>query len=145
MNNKPTLTICVGLPMSGLEEWCIKTGFPVVSPDALRQVIHGQAFRKNAEPLIWSFAKTMVGALFEAGHTEVVVEAPLWSRPHRNQWIDTRWNLRAVYFPTHKDECVKRAKENGRNDLVSIINRMSDTFDAPSARDESFLSVETIQ
>lgn len=143
-NDLPMLVVCVGLPMSGIQEWARESKLPTVDLDGIRNVLHGRHFWTNAEALIWAFAKMMAGALFYAGHQEVVIAAPLWCKRHRDKWIDTRWNRRAVHFKTDKKTCIQRAREVGRDSEIKIIERMANTFDEPNPYIEGYVSVENI-
>jgi predicted kinase len=139
---KPELWMAAGLPESGITEWAMSTGHPVVSPDALRTVIHGTNFRKTMEPFIWATAKIMVATLFEAGHEVVVLDAPIFSERNRKQWFDTRWDRRCFWFDVPVEVCKERAIDRGREDLLQVLDRMADHFDVPSAEREGFVSVQ---
>ena len=90
-----TLYATVGLPRSGKSTWAKQSGLPVVCPDAIRLALHGEAFIDLAEPFVWAIAKTMVRALFEAGHDAVVLDACNATAKRRADWIMegviTRW------------------------------------------------------
>ena len=115
-----------------------------MNPDAIRKILHGQSFWKNAEPMVWASAKLMTGALFEAGHREVVIAAPLWLARYRNQWKDSRWDRRAVLFTAEREVCHQRANDAGRVDLLKIIDKMANQFEEPDPRREEFQSVERV-
>jgi len=141
---KPTLHMCIGLPYSGFDEWAKRTGMPMVRLDSLRNVMHGQKFWKNAEPSVWSNAKLFVGSLFDAGHSDVVLVAPMWLRKHRSRWSDTRWDRTAIRFEADFFECQKRAVAAGNTGVIQVMQRMANSFDEPDAAYEDFLSVERV-
>lgn len=124
-----TLIMTVGLPRSGKSTWAIAQGYPVVCPDAIRLVLHGQAFRKEAEPIVWATAKLMVAALFEAGHDTVILDATNLTSKYRDEWKDARWIRQYQVFDTSKEECIKRAITTNQEYLVPVIERMDATKD----------------
>lgn len=119
-----TLILTVGLPRSGKSTWAQSTGFPVVCPDAIRIALHGQPFIQQAEPMIWGIAHVMVAALFEAGHTTVILDACSTSSKSRQKWEDGRWVIRHQVFNTLPEVCIQRARDAGMEDLIPVIERM---------------------
>ncbi len=125
MNAIPTLVCTVGLPRSGKSTWAREQGVPVVNPDAIRLAIHGQPFVASAEPYVWAVAKTMVKALFLAGHTRVILDATNVTRKRRAEWDSPDWNTCFKVFDTPEHECVRRAIEGNHNALVPVVHRMA--------------------
>ena len=128
-----TLILTVGLPRSGKSRWAMRTGFPVVNPDSIRLALHGQAFLASAEPIVWATAHLMVAALFIAGHTTVILDATNLTEHRRNEWKSGDWDLSYKVFQTGKETCVARAREDGRDYLVPVIERMSKFIQWPPA------------
>lgn len=124
-----TLILMVGLPRSGKSTWAKQSGFPIVSPDAIRLSIHGEAFNSKAEPWVWVTAKVMVSSLFEAGHNIVVLDATNTSRKRRDEWISDKWETRFKSIDISKEVCMDRAKDGGREDLLPVIERMVEFFE----------------
>ncbi len=124
MPNK-LLILTVGLPRSGKSTWSQKMGHPIVSPDAIRLALHGQRFVATAEPIVWATAKLMVASLFEAGHSAVIVDACHNTIKRRNEWLDSRWEIKLVSFPADAAPCIARARMTGREDLIPVIERMN--------------------
>lgn len=127
------LIMTIGLPRSGKSTWARQLsqeqGYPIVNPDSIRLAIHGQVYAAQAEPLVWATAKVMVRSLFYAGHNVVILDATNTSRQRRNDWIDPEWNRVFQIFHTPKEECIRRATEGMRPDLISVIERMDATTD----------------
>lgn len=119
-----TLILTVGLPRSGKSTWAKQQGFPIVCPDAIRLAIHERNYIQSAEPYVWAIAKTMVQALFIAGHDIVILDATNNTRERRDAWLSDNWEVRYKYFCAPKEECIRRAKESGREDIIPIIERM---------------------
>lgn len=124
------LILTVGLPRSGKSTWAQGTGYPVVSPDAIRLAIHGQRHLPSAEKLVWTVARFMVDALFLAGHDRVILDATSTSKWMREAWLSTSWEVWVKYFPMHVTECQRRAVECDMRDLLPVIERMQREIDA---------------
>jgi predicted kinase len=124
-----TLHMMVGLPRSGKSTKARELGYPIVEPDAIRMVLHGTAWRPNVEPLVWAQARLMVEALFEAGHTDVILDATNHTAEWRKQWESDQWALR--YHPVLTDiaTCIQRARETGQEYLIPVIERMERDFE----------------
>lgn len=132
---KPTLCLMVGLPRSGKSTWARATGHPIVCPDAIRLALHGQRFVPEAEPFVWAIAKVMVAALFEAGHSCVILDACNTTRKRRDEWKDPRWDRSFRVLDTHAEACIQRAHETGREDILPVIERMAAQYEPVSAEE----------
>ncbi len=127
IGNKLILT--VGLPRSGKSTWARSTEYPIVSPDAIRLAIHGQAFVDLAEPFVWATAKVMVRALFEAGHKTVIVDATNTTRERRDDWKSSGWVRQYKTFEASVAVCKERAIQTYRQELIEVIDRMHEQFE----------------
>lgn len=128
-----TLLMTVGLPGSGKSTWAQKTGLPVVNPDSIRQALHGMDYYAPAEPFVWATAHLMVNALFNAGHTAVVLDATNISSQRRAEWRSKEWVCSYVCFKADKEECKRRVRERGyRDSLDDVIDRMARNLDWPT-------------
>lgn len=134
------LILTVGLPRSGKSTWAKGTGFPIVNPDSIRLAVHGQAYREESEPLVWAMAYMMVRALFLAGNETVVVDATNVTKKRRDEWKSRfrEASIEFVVFPTTEEECIRRAIETGREDVIPVIRRQRQDwdFDEPGIRIE---------
>ena len=129
------LWMTVGLPRSGKTTCARGMGFPIVNPDSIRIALHGQRFIAEAEPMVWAIAKYMVIALFEAGHSDVVLDATNTTRARREEWIDKRWVREFVRVDTTKCECIRRAAVSNDEYIIPIIEKMAAQF-VPVTDDE---------
>lgn len=127
-----TLTLPVGLPRSGKSTWSRAQGVPIVNPDAIRMVLHGTAFRAEAESMVWAIAHTMVEALFEAGHDRVILDACSVSSRRRDEWRSKKWRTEYVLFRTSPEVCKERARANGQDYLLAVIDRMNKELTWPT-------------
>lgn len=121
---KPILILTVGLPYSGKSTWAETQGVPVVNPDSIRLALHGQRYVIDAEPYVWAIAKTMVKALFLAGHKRVILDANNNTAKRRAEWISGEWKTGYCFLGTSYDECRRRAIEADDKYILDTIDRM---------------------
>jgi predicted kinase len=124
------LIVTVGLPRSGKTTWARTSGWPIVNPDSIRLAIHGQRFYGPAEPLVWATAYLMVEALRLAGHRRIVVDATNVSAKRRTEWESrypgaVEWKV----IETSPEECIARARAEGDEAIVPVIERMAKEWD----------------
>jgi len=123
------LIMMVGLPRSGKSTIAKTLGHPIVNPDSIRLVLHGQRFCGVAEPMVWAIAKYMVAALFEAGHNFVILDATNTTGKRREEWVDKRW-IRTFYpVLTSVDVCKERAIATNDDYILPIIEKMDSQFE----------------
>jgi len=123
-----TLILTVGLPQSGKSTWAQKQGHPIVNRDAIRLAFHAHAYIQESEPVISVLEEYMVKSLFIAGHDTVIVDATHLRPEYIERWQKSKlWEVQLKYFTgVPVEECIRRARENGREDLIPIIERMSE-------------------
>lgn len=129
-NNKLILT--VGLPRSGKSTWARNQGFPVVCPDAIRLATFGQRWWGPAEHIVWATAKTMVRALFFAGHETIILDSTAMLRKNRDFFkpeVDLHWWRYEKIIDTPTEVCKERARKT-YPELVDVIQRMADNYEA---------------
>lgn len=118
------LVLTVGLPRSGKTTWARSMSLPIVCPDEIRRVLHGEAFRPETEPMVWAIAKVMVRALFRAGNRVVIVDACSISPKRRAEWRDPEWVTCYHAVETAPEVCIEWALRDDRPELVEVIQRM---------------------
>lgn len=133
MSNR--LILMVGLPRSGkstIAKYISKKwNAPIVNPDSIRLVLHGQAYYPPAEPMVWAIAKTMVRALFAAGHDSVIIDACNNTKHRRDEWKswDDEWKIEIVVVHETMETLLERAGDN--QSLVDTIERMAKQHEHP--------------
>lgn len=129
------------MPRSGKSTWARQQGSPIVNPDAIRLGLHGRPFAGEAEPFVWAIAKTMVRALFLAGHDTVILDATNTTSARRADWVSRSWKRRFVIFGTPDDTmiCLERAGNQypddpeSRDGLIGAIERMAERWEGITA------------
>jgi predicted kinase len=124
-----TLHMMIGLPRSGKSTKAKALGFPIVETDSIRLVIHGTAWRVEAEPLVWATAKIMVESLFLAGHDDVILDATNHTLKRREEWSSEKWQMKYYVIDTPQEICIDRANRDGKFALVPVIKRMANDFE----------------
>jgi predicted kinase len=127
--NPPTLILMRGLPRSGKSTLARSMGYPIVSPDSFRHVMHGTSFFKGAEALVWAIVRTTVMHYFDYGYEKVILDYCNNTKRRIDVWRDGPWTIEIVTVNTSEEECIKRAYSNGRKDLVPEIQRMAQEQD----------------
>ena len=127
----------VGLPRSGKTTWARARPWPIVSPDAIRVAMHGPRLLAEAEPWVWVMAKTMVVALFEAGHEIVTLDATNVTRLRRGEWSNRRWQTCWKVIEATVEDCMLRA--TGDRELQDAILRMSAAWEPLSESEQRYI------
>jgi len=124
------LIALVGLPRSGKSTWARVQTWPIVNPDAIRLAIHGERFNAQAEPFVWLVAKTMIRALFLAGHEVVILDATNTIRKRRDDLRSVEWETYFKVIDTPKEVCLDRAALENDNEIIPVIERMAAQFES---------------
>jgi predicted kinase len=110
--------------------------YPVVSKDAIRIALHGERFLEEREYEVHSISRTMVHALFLAGHRVVVLDETNTTTQRRNQCRSEHWSIRFKVFDTPKEECIRRALATNDTVIVPVIERMAAQFEPLTAEEK---------
>lgn len=125
------LILTCGLPRSGKSTWARKQGVPIVCPDAIRLAKTGRRWFGSIEHEVWSASRTMVRALFLAGHSTVVLDSTCDTRKQRDFFIpspDVPWHRYVKEIHTPPKECKHRASET-YPDLIEVIDFMHENWE----------------
>jgi predicted kinase len=133
------LTVLVGLPKSGkstlVKQEYLPKGYSIVCPDNVRVAIHGERFVERAEPFVWATVYAMVDSLLLSGN-KVVVDATHTTRKRREPWTKRGAVFRVVDTPA--EECIRRAKAEGDEVIVPIIESAAKKWE-PVGADEGII------
>jgi len=134
------LIMTYGLPRSGKSTWARKQGVPIVCPDAIRFAKTGQRWWGPIEHEVWATARTMVRALFLAGHKTVILDSTCGTRQQRDFFTpspDVPWRRYVKEVHTLPEECRHRAMET-YPELVEVIDFMHENWE-PIRPEEGFI------
>ena len=132
------LLMTYGLPRSGKSTWAREQAFPIVCPDAIRFAKTGVRWWGPIEHEVWATARTMVRALFLAGHDFVILDSTCGTRKQRDMFLsspDVVWQRYSVELATPAEECIRRA-ESTYPDLMPVIKWMVENWE-PIVGDEN--------
>ena len=140
------LILMVGLPRSGkttkalsVQQEYRKAGrnVEIVYPDNLRLALF---VRKSS----WYITEVCVKAGFIISDI-VIVDSTHATRADRLTWmcpsIAYSWKRYYLFMDVHKDVCIERAIQDGRQDLIPVIEKMSAMFEPPVDLAEGFPSL----
>ncbi len=133
MSEEWILIATVGLPRSGKSTWSRIQTWPIVNPDSVRLAIHGERFNVQAEPFVWLVVKTMIRALFLAGHQVVILDATNTTRKRRDDLRSTEWETHFKLVDTPVEICLQRAISD--DEIIPVIKRMAAQYE-PLTEDE---------
>lgn len=131
-----------GLPRSGKSTWSRKQGTPIVCPDAIRLAKTGMRWFGPIEHEVWATARTMVRALFLAGHKTVILDSTTGTRQQRDTFMpspDVPWYRYLKVVPTTRGTCILRALSGPFPELTEVIDFMADAWE-PVQPEEDFIS-----
>ncbi len=134
------LILTVGLPRSGKSTWAIGTGLPIVNRDAIRFAVGGSIRYFDEEEKVNLIERSMVIALFKAGHEIVIVDACHLKQKYIDVWHSSlfgiEFEIEQKRFYTPLDVCIERAVKTCPEDpnFSAIIRNMwnkADTITIP--------------
>jgi len=120
-----TLILTIGLPCSGKTSWALQQGCPVVNKDAIRLALHGRYFERLSEPFVAAITRTMIHALFHAGHDTVILDDCNILQYERQRLEDLEWAVKEQIFDTSPGVCKGRAIAAEKDEMVGVINRLA--------------------
>lgn len=106
----------------------------MVNRDSIRLALHGRAFWPQREDEVTEIETAMIKSLFIAGHNNVIVDATHISekrRAEKARLVPEGGEVFYKLFLADKSVCVDRAKKNGQEMLVPVIELMAKRITYP--------------
>jgi len=132
-----TIKIMIGLPRCGKSTWIKenRTTEVVVSADDLRYIVYNQRFWGDGEALMWSIRGMMLKYLMQQG-VDIIIDETNTTKERRKPILKLAKQfdytvVGCVVEGAWTDECIRRAKATGQEDLIPVINRMAEQFELP--------------
>jgi predicted kinase len=139
------LTFTIGLPRSGkstfAQDWVRRpnlemdqpSNFVVVRPrvivsgDAFRLALHGQAYESLAESFVFAAMDTATRALLDSGH-DVIVDETSTTENTILRYLRIDIDAEPIWIDTSLHVCLRRAIDTNRPYLIKPIHRMNDNL-----------------
>lgn len=132
------LIVTVGLPRSGKTTWALENIVPIVSPDAIRQVLIASNTPAIPPGMVDHTASFHIRSLFMAGHTRVILDDCNVTRKLRDKWYpkakNPTWEVAFHPLYTDKGACIDRAVP----EHIPVIEAMADEFEALEADEKLY-------
>jgi len=138
-----TLFIPIGILGSGKTTWGLKeaeknNNFKIVSPDLIRQMLHGTyKYVEELEPLITTMCKRAIEVLLDEGYDVFIDACNLTWEARIKEWfsVSTKSRRVAVVFPTkgmswHVDRRMTSPKGFNREYWERVYSHMSKQLDS---------------
>jgi predicted kinase len=137
------LILMVGLPRSGKSTWVKKhkANQVIVSADDLRYIVYNQRFWGEGEPLMWSIRGMFLKYLMQQG-IDIIIDETNTTKERRKPIIKLAkeygyYVVGNVVEGAWTDTCIARAKAEGDEAIIPVIERMAARFELPE-KEEGF-------
>lgn len=144
---RPIIKILVGLPRSGKTTYARNfPTTPTISADQLRYLVYGQRFWEPGEDLMWSIRRIVLEMLLEQ-RVDIIIDETNTTAARRKPIIDLArkkgYEIQVIIINTPKEVCIERAKAEGDNAIIPVIERMAAQFEAVGeAEADSIIQVD---
>ncbi|MBI3683236.1 MAG: AAA family ATPase [Acidobacteria bacterium] len=144
---RPKLILLVGLPGSGKSTYAAQRGWPVLSSDAIRQLLLDDATDQSANRRIFLLLRHLLKGRLELRRAVTCVDAtsltPFERRPYVKLAGMYDCDIEAVYFDVPLEVCRQRNGARGRVVPEEVLDRMAARLKPPAA-EEGFTKVTVV-
>ena len=141
------LVVLVGLPGSGKSWWAAQQRAGVLSSDAVRELLTGDAENQSANRLVFPTLRFLLEMRVKAGMTTTILDATSLTPKERRSWVRTAEALgcdaEAVFFDTPLELCKSRNAARSRVVPDEVMDRFAARLVKPSET-EGFTRVTVI-
>jgi predicted kinase len=142
------LIVLVGLPGSGKSTWAERQGVGVLSSDAVRVLLTGDAGNQTVNRLVFPTLRYLLTMRMKAGAEATILDATSLMAKERKAWIRTAEELgcdaEAVFFDTPLAVCKARNAARSRVVPEEVMDRFAARLVPPSEA-EGFAKVTVIK
>jgi predicted kinase len=142
------LIVLVGLPGSGKSTWAARQCAGVLSSDAVRALLTGDAENQAANRLVFPTLRYLLEMRVKAGMEVTILDATSLTPKERRAWVRTAESLgcdaEAVFFDTPLALCKSRNVARSRVVPEDVMDRFAARLIQPS-EDEGFTSVTVVR
>lgn len=134
--------VLVGIPRCGKTTWtqANKAGKVVVNADTIRNLVYGQRYWQEGEPLMWSIRGIVLRMLMSQGQ-DIIIDETNTTIKRRSDILtmakEMGYKATAVVFTTTKETCMLRAVKAADDAIIPVISRMVEQYQAVE-EDEGF-------
>ena len=142
------LIVLVGLPGSGKSKWAAEQDAGVLSSDAVRELLTGDAEDQSANRLVFPTLRNLLATRVKAGMEVTILDATSLTPKERRSWVRTAESLgceaEAVFFDTPLELCKSRNAARSRVVPEDVMDRFAARLVPPSEA-EGFTRVTVIR
>ncbi len=138
----------VGLPGSGKSTWAERQGVGVLSSDAVRALLTGDAEDQSVNRLVFPTLRYLLAMRMKAGAEATILDATSLTPKERKSWIKAVELLggeaEALFFDTPLAVCKARNAARSRVVPDEVMDRFAARL-VPPSEDEGFTKVAVIR
>lgn len=146
--SRPRIIVLVGLPGSGKSYWANEQKLPVLSSDAIREMLTGDASNQNANRIVFGVLRSLLIARIKAGAPVTCVDTTALTPWERRSFLRLAelWDceIEAVFFDVPLEVCKARNQARHRVVPESVMDRFAARLRPPSV-DEGFARVTVVR
>ena len=144
----PLVVVLVGLPGSGKSTWALAQGITVLSSDDVRVLLADDVHNQQIHGAVFSTMRYLLRRRLELGAKATIIDATNLLPAHRKPWRQlgeaAGAEVRAVYFATPVEECLRRNALRARVVPAEAIREMAAKLRPPTVG-EGFASVQLVE
>jgi predicted kinase len=148
VDTRKRVIVLVGLPGSGKSTWAERQGIPVLSSDAVRESLTGDARDQSANARVFQKLRESLSQRLRDGEPATIVDATSLTPADRKGWVQLAVSLageaEAVFFDTPLDVCKARNAARSRIVPEDVMDRFAARL-VPPSEDEGFGSVRVVR
>ncbi len=139
------MLVLVGLPGSGKSTWAAREGLPVLSSDALRELLADDVTDQTIHARVFAALRYLLRQRLALGRPVTCVDATHLTPKERRPYLRMPGcRVEAVFFATPLEECLKRNAGRERVVPPEAIARMAARMVRPT-RGEGFTRVRVVR